>query len=240
MGRADWFEWHGYYDDPTSRLSTRLRLVQAHLSDVLDRQGPGPIHVVVPCAGQGRDLFGVLADHPRRDDVVATLIEIDPRNVAAARRTAQELDLAAITVVEADAGLTDGYVGAVPASILLFAGMLDHLTPRDVTALIRHLPHLCGRDAIVVWVQSRSSRRHSIASIQERFEASNFREVASEIEHPPWLHIGVEKFGGEPRPLEPGVRLFTFRNIDGGPRGVLRRIRRSITFRVRRLVKPRR
>jgi hypothetical protein len=240
VARADWYEWHGYYDDPTSRISTRLQLVQAHLSEVLDRRGPGAIRVVVPCAGQGRDVFGVLVDHPRRDDVVATLIEIDPRNVAAARRTAEDLDLPAITVVEADAGRTDAYLGAVPASILLFVGMLDHLTRRDVAALIAYLPHLCDRGAIVIWAQSRSSRRHSVASLRERFEASGFGGVTSEIEHPPWLHIGVERFDGTPRPLESGVRLFRFRDIDGGPRSVLRRIRRSISFRTRRLLTARR
>ncbi|GHD35622.1 hypothetical protein GCM10010335_31060 [Streptomyces galbus] len=31
------------------------------------------------CAGQGRDLIGVLAGHPRRDDVRARLVELDEK-----------------------------------------------------------------------------------------------------------------------------------------------------------------
>jgi hypothetical protein len=38
------------------------------------------------CAGQGRDVVGALVDHPRRVDVVARLVELDPRNVAHAQR----------------------------------------------------------------------------------------------------------------------------------------------------------
>jgi hypothetical protein len=33
--------------------------------------------VISLCAGQGRDLLGVLADHPRREDVRARLVELD-------------------------------------------------------------------------------------------------------------------------------------------------------------------
>ena len=35
------------------------------------------------CAGQGTDLLGVLADHPRAGDVRGRLVELDPRNTAA-------------------------------------------------------------------------------------------------------------------------------------------------------------
>jgi hypothetical protein len=34
----------------------------------------------------GRDVIGVLAGHPRRDDVRARLVELDERNVAVARQ----------------------------------------------------------------------------------------------------------------------------------------------------------
>jgi hypothetical protein len=37
----DWVAWHESYDDPSSVLSARLRLVQAQLADALDHAGPG-------------------------------------------------------------------------------------------------------------------------------------------------------------------------------------------------------
>jgi hypothetical protein len=78
----DWVAWHGAYEDPSSSLSARLRRVRYHLSGALDRAPAGPVSVVSLCAGQGRDVIGVLPGHPRRDDVRAVLIEADATNAA--------------------------------------------------------------------------------------------------------------------------------------------------------------
>ena len=65
----DWRAWHEEYDDPDSRLTRRLLVVQRYLSEALDRMPPGPIRAISVCAGEGRDLLGVLAVHPRAGDV---------------------------------------------------------------------------------------------------------------------------------------------------------------------------
>jgi hypothetical protein len=88
MGTRDWADWHTPYDDPSSPLSERLRLVQGHLRTVLDRSPVGPIRLISMCAGQGRDVIGVLTGHRRRADVRATLVELDDGNAAAASRAA--------------------------------------------------------------------------------------------------------------------------------------------------------
>lgn len=77
---VDWRVWHENYDSPGSRLSRRLRSVQEQIRKVLDNSPPGRLRVVSLCAGQGRDLLEVLADHPRRGDVGARLVELDERN----------------------------------------------------------------------------------------------------------------------------------------------------------------
>ncbi len=84
----DWYAWHRDYDEPDTALARRLAAVQDQIRAALDAAPPGPLHAVSLCAGQGRDLIGVLARHPRRDDVTARLVELDPRNTAAARGTA--------------------------------------------------------------------------------------------------------------------------------------------------------
>ena len=56
----DYVEWHSGYDDPASSLSGRLRRVQDHLWDELDSR-PGPLRVVSVCAGDARDVIGVLS-----------------------------------------------------------------------------------------------------------------------------------------------------------------------------------
>ncbi|OWY62856.1 hypothetical protein B7486_56185, partial [cyanobacterium TDX16] len=81
----DWFAWHDGYDDPAHSLPGRLVAVQARVSQALLALPPGPLRALSMCAGQGRDLLGVLAEHPRRDEVQALLVELDPRNVAAAQ-----------------------------------------------------------------------------------------------------------------------------------------------------------
>ena len=87
-GMRDWVAWHELYDDPSSVLSARLRLVQAQLADALDRAPAGPVRLLSLCAGQGRDVTGVLPTHPRRDDVSAVLIEANAENAETARRNA--------------------------------------------------------------------------------------------------------------------------------------------------------
>ena len=73
-----WVQWHERYEDPDSGLSRRLRLVRRHVAEALDTAAPGPVRVLSLCAGEGRDLLGVLPGHPRREDVTATLVELEP------------------------------------------------------------------------------------------------------------------------------------------------------------------
>src|SRR5215470_13977518 len=116
--QRDWVEWHRDYDDPGSLLSQRLELVQRHLRYELDHAPAGDIRLISLCAGQGRDVLGVLAGHPRRNDVRARLVELDERNVAVARQAAQAAGLDGVEIVQTDAGITDACAGAVPAQIV--------------------------------------------------------------------------------------------------------------------------
>ena len=211
MRGTDWLAWHRQYDDPDSRFSRRLAALQRRLRGVLDRAPPGPITAVSICAGQGRDLLGVLADHPRRHDVVARLIELDPRNAEIARSRARALGLAGICVVEADAGLSDAYVGAVPASLIILAGFFTYLDEVDLARTISLLPHLCAVGAVVVWVRGRA-RSNTERQIRSLFRGAGFVEIDAEDVEDPELHVGVERFAGTPAALEPGARIFTFRN----------------------------
>ncbi len=98
---SHWVRWHEAYEDPGSALSVRLRLVQAGVRAVLDGSPPGPIKIVSLCAGQGRDVIDVVAAHPRRADVDALLVELDPALAAFARTRA-----AGPAAANADAGTT--------------------------------------------------------------------------------------------------------------------------------------
>lgn len=112
----DWQAWHRDYTDPDSALGRRLVVVQAQIRAMLDHAPPGAIHAIGICAGQGHDLIGVLAEHPRREDVAARLVELDEHNVAVARQGARAAGLHRIELVDGDASVTDAYHGAVPAA----------------------------------------------------------------------------------------------------------------------------
>jgi hypothetical protein len=129
---TDWLAWHEAYADPESWLSVRLRVVQGIITDHLE-QREGPVRVVSACAGEGRDLLGVLE---RRDDaarVSGRLVEADPVLAGRARdrATAGGFDL---EVVHGDAGSTTSYAGAVPADLVLLCGVFGD---PDVTPRIR-------------------------------------------------------------------------------------------------------
>src|SRR5580692_6378505 len=136
MAQRDWVEWHRDYDDPGSLLSRRLELVQGHLRAELERAPAGDPRLISLCAGQGRDVIGVLAGHPRRDEVRARLVEVDERNVAAARQAAQAAGLDGVELLQADAGITDACVGAVPAQIVLVCGIFGNISAGDIQATV--------------------------------------------------------------------------------------------------------
>src|SRR6266568_364870 len=107
MTAKDWHAWHDQYDDPGSNLSQRLAVVQRRIQHALDSCPPGPLRVVSICAGQARDLLGVVAS-----------------------------GLRGIEVVVGDAALTDHYADAVPADLVLACGLFGNITDADIERTI--------------------------------------------------------------------------------------------------------
>jgi hypothetical protein len=205
--KRDWLAWHAPYDDPSSRLAKRLAVVRRRVAEALDRAPAGPIRVVSVCAGQGRDLLGVLATHPRRRDVRARLVELDPRNAGPAREAAAEHP--GVEVLEADASLTDAYAGAVPADLVLVCGVFGNITDEDIQRVIRHLSMLCAAGATVIWTRHRYAPDR-VPDICTWFETSGFAEVSVDSPESEFFAVGVHRLRGQPARLEPGIRLFRF------------------------------
>ncbi len=204
---VDWQAWHAAYEDPDSELGRRLALVQAQLRAVLDRAPPGPIRLVSVCAGQGHDVIGVLAEHPRRADVSARLVELDERNVQLTRAAASAAGLDAVEAIAADASVTDAYLGAVPADVVVVCGVFGNIAAADVAGTIEQLGQLCAPHATVVWTRHRRPP-DLVPHIRETFERAGFEEVA--FEDAPPFGVGVNRLQVAPRPFQPGVKLFEF------------------------------
>jgi len=205
----NWLEWHHPYDDPTSPLSRRLRTVQRFLREAIDAR-PGPIRLISMCAGQGRDVIPVLAEHLRRDDVAALLVELDPRNADAARAAARLAGLGRVTVLGDDAALTDNYTSAVPADIVLACGIFGNISDADIENTVRHLPQLCAEGATVLWTRGRRPDNDITPQIRRWFEDSGFEELAFEAPAGTHYSVGAHRLIIPPPRLQPGLKLFTF------------------------------
>lgn len=213
MAERDWLAWHDPYDDPSSSLSRRLEVVQHHLAAALDRCAEGPISILSMCAGQGRDLFGVLERHRRGPDVFAWLVELDARNVAIAANRAAELHSSRIEVVKGDAGVTDAFAGIVPATVVLACGVFGNISDRDIETTVAALPTLCSAGATVIWTRHRKGPDLT-PRIRRWFADAGFEEEAFEALAGTSVGVGVHRLVGEPAPFQPGLRLFSFVGYD--------------------------
>jgi hypothetical protein len=209
---VDWHGWHDDYDRPDSQLARRLKVVQERIGAALDGRPPGPLRVVSLCAGQGRDLLEVLAEHPRRDDVRACLVEWDARNAAIAEASALAAGLSEVEVVTGDAASTDHYRGLVPADLVLVCGVFGNITDEDIERTVGFCAQLCRTGGTVVWTRHRRAPDR-VPVICAWFEERGFDRV--------WLSepdegfgVGVHRFSGEPQPLVTGARMFTFVGSD--------------------------
>ncbi|WP_327025170.1 methyltransferase domain-containing protein [Micromonospora sp. NBC_01739] len=205
----DWYDWHRPYTDPGSPLAHRLRLVQQHIAAWLDQRPDQPLSVLSMCAGQGHDLLGVLASRPDAGRVHATLIEYDSRNVAAARVRAAAENLEAVTVLQADAGDLTSYRDAVPADLVLMAGVLGNISDADIRATVSVLPQLCAAGATVIWTRTRRAPDLTPA-IRTWLSAVGFTERAFTAPDGMLFSVGVHRFTGTPQPLTTTGKIFQF------------------------------
>jgi hypothetical protein len=205
----DWHAWHEPYADETSSLSRRLRLVQQHIASWLDDRRGEPLTVVSACAGQGHDLLGVLSTRADANRVRATLLEYDERNVAAARAAIDDAGLRHVTVVRANAGDRAAYAGAVPADLVLMAGVFGNISDVDVQGTISALPELCAAGATVIWTRTRRAPDLTPA-VRRWLAVAGFVEQAFHAPADALFSVGVHRFVGVPRSLAPRGMLFRF------------------------------
>jgi hypothetical protein len=206
IAAMDWKAWHAPYDEPGSPLDRRLRIVQRRIAQWLDENPERPLRVVSACAGQGRDLLEVLACRTDADRVRAVLVELDPRNAAAAAAAAPP----GVQVRCADAGDLASYDNAVPADLLLFCGVFGNVSDADVERTVRALPHLAAPGATVIWTRSRRAPDLTPA-IRRWFAESGFAQRHFDAPADALFSVGVHRLEAAPPPrLPPGGTLFRF------------------------------
>jgi hypothetical protein len=210
---VDWYAWHHDYDNPATALARRLAAVQEQVHAALDTAPEGPLRAISMCAGQGRDLIGVLAGHPRQHDVRARLVEIDPRIADVARQAARAAGLPQVEVVTGDAALTDAYAGMTPADLVLVCGVFGNITDADIERTVGYCTQLCARGGTVVWTRQRQPP-DLLPRICDWFARRGFDQLSVSDPAEGW-GVAAHRFARPPDPLEPGARLFTFGHHPG-------------------------
>ena len=200
----DWIQWHEHYKDPDSALSRRLVAVQKRIAEALDRFPAGLIRVASMCAGDGRDLLGVLQSHPREGDVSGRLVELNPQLAERARAAAPST----IEVVCTDAGNSDAYEGIVPVNLLLCCGVFGNITENDIQHTINSWPMLCAPEATVIWTRG-SFEPDLRLQIREWVKLAGFEELAFDGMNDTY-GVGVAKMVRAGEPYRRGVHFFRF------------------------------
>lgn len=206
---TDWDDWHNSYEDPNSMLSERLRVIQQHIDEWLDSTSPSMVSVMSSCAGDGRDLLGVLERRADAQRVAGTLLESDPRNARRATEQINRLGLATIEVRCADAGVTSAYSGAVPADLVLLCGIFGNVADDDVRRTIAVVPQLCNAGARVIWTRHRRDPDLT-PTIRDWFSEQGCVEEHFVAPRHAIYSVGVHRFSGVPERLDTHQRLFTF------------------------------
>lgn len=209
----DWKNWHDRYDNPDSPFVVRLETIRTCIRAALDQAPPGPLRAVSACAGQGRDLIPVLAEHPRGRDVRARLVELDAENAEHARELAAQAGLAGVEVVTGDAALTDHYLDLAPAHLVLLCGIFGNIVPADIERTVGTCVGLCARGGTVVWTRGRDADPTMVPAITSWFERAGFAESFLTPEGHD-LCVGAHRHLAEPEPLEPGLSMFEFIGYD--------------------------
>lgn len=190
----DWYEWHRGYDESTA-LKRRLETVQRHIATALDVAPIGPLRVLSICAGDGRDLIGALRDHPRLNDVTATLVELDPRLVEQGRALAFAAGLGGRVHFNcADVTRSDTYQGEAPCQLTLACGVIGNVAPDTTPALIRLASAVCDTGGSLIWTRLLSANNGASHTpvVRRLLARAGFEEVRADV---------VDADGGNPERL---------------------------------------
>lgn len=209
---SHWVRWHEDYERPGSTQARRLQAVVGLLTDVFDAAPPGPIRVLSLCSGDGRDLAGALAGHPRAGDVTGVLVEADAALAAGAEANMSGV-APGLIVRCADAGDPASFADRAPADVVLLCGIFGNVAPADVAATVDAVPSLSAPGAAVLWTRHR--RQPDVTPwIRQRFHDAGCPAEAFASSGPGGFAVGVQRVAS-PSSAPLPARLFTFTTTAG-------------------------
>jgi len=198
------------------RYQQRLLTVQEHLAECLEAVPIGSVHITSMCAGDGRDVTGVLRSHPRRKDVSARLVELDRRSVAIGVRRSIDAGLEhAVTFLNKDATAYATYKDIGPADIVLVCGVWGHVPTHERARLVRAITSLCKPGGAVIWTRGVSNGVARLHEIQSLFSRSSWVEVRLSVTSDRNWAVTTYRYCGPPRELPDSGQIFHFQRSAG-------------------------
>jgi hypothetical protein len=211
-------KWSGWPQDAYRRqhYQQRLRAVQSHLAECLDQAAPGPVRIVSLCAGDGRDVIGVLQMHRRRNDVAATLVELNGPSVAEGLRQVHVARLEkSVRFIHRDATDYSTYKGLVPCDILLVCGVWGHVPPWERAALIGALATFSKPAGCVIWTRGVSKGMARMDEIQSQFAGPTWERLRLSFTPDDQWVVGTHRYCGPALDAPAAGRIFNFRKNAG-------------------------
>jgi hypothetical protein len=191
-------------------------VVQAHLTECLEMAPRGPLRIVSMCAGDGRDVIGVLRSHPRRTEVTAWLVELDRESVAAGLRLASGAGLGkSVNFLHQDATAYETYLEIAPSDILLVCGVWGHVPVHERSPLVRAVTCFCSPGGTVIWTCGTKKGGTRLQEIQSLFTGSSWEIVRlSSTPDKRWA-VATHRYNGPPNALPRGGPIFNFQRNAG-------------------------
>ncbi len=190
----------------------RLSTVQEHLAKCLDAAPVGSLRIISICAGDGRDVIGVLESHRRRSDVSACLLEQNPQSVAAGvcRSTTAGLENT-VAFLNVDATAYATYKNLAPADIVLLCGVWGHVPADERGQLVQAVASLCNPGGTVIWTRGVAKGMIRLRQIQIHFAAPAWDQVRLSLTRDNNWAVVTHRYCGPTGKLPASGRIFNFR-----------------------------
>ncbi|BAZ37172.1 hypothetical protein NIES4101_30930 [Calothrix sp. NIES-4101] len=216
-----WFEWHDLYNTEP-KLQQRLQIVREYIWNAIDASPPGKIRVVSLCAGDGRDLLGTLASHPRKNDVYGRLVELNPQLADRGKASVESAGLSnQLEFINGDASNSSNYIGVAPADIVIVCGIFGNLADEaELRRLIGNLPLLAKKGSFALWTRGHSDGVAYSDTVRRVFQEKEFEEVNFQLTLTGDMGVGVHRYLGEGLPLAENQQLFEFSGVPDKYRSV--------------------
>jgi hypothetical protein len=210
--------WSGWPEKAYQRqgYQRRLRVVQEHLAECLDVAPPGAVKVLSMCAGDGRDVIGVVQSHPRRNDVSAWLVELNRQSVDLGLHYTTHAGLEkSLRFVNEDATVYTTYKYIAPADIVLVCGVWGHVPPPERGGLVQAAAALTRAGGSVIWTRGVSKGMSRFDEIDSLFAEPAWEKVRVSFTADKSWAVATHRYRGPAQELPADGQIFHFQKNAG-------------------------